>query len=86
MMCKSTVRNVCSVNKVLALSPAGLLMPQEIPDAVWSEISMDFIDGLLKSEGHEVILVVDRLSKFGHFIALKHLYPVKLLLRFLLKR
>lgn len=34
---------------------------------------MNFIEGLPKSGGVDTILVVvDRLTKFGHFLALKH--------------
>ncbi|KAL0535770.1 hypothetical protein IC582_024695 [Cucumis melo] len=68
----------CQRNNSLALSPAGLLMPLDIPHQIWSDISMDFIDGLPKAKGWDVILVVvDRLSKYSHFLALKHPYTAK---------
>ena len=68
----------CQKNKYEALAPGGLLQPLPILDMVWSDISMDFISGLPKAKGKDTILVVvDRLTKFAHFIALAHQFTAK---------
>lgn len=55
----------------------GLLDPLPIADMAWQHITMDFIEGLPNSEGKEVILVVvDRFTKYAHFIPLPHPYNV----------
>ena len=54
---------------------AGLFQPLPIPSKPWLAVSMDFIEGLLKAQLKSVILVVvDRLTKYVHFIALAHPY------------
>jgi hypothetical protein len=55
---------ICQISKSEHVSYPGLLHPLPIPTRKWADVSMDFIQGLPKSRGKEVILVVvDRLTK-----------------------
>ncbi|GJU17591.1 putative reverse transcriptase domain-containing protein [Tanacetum coccineum] len=61
---------ICSRVKAEYQKPSGLLVQPEIPMWKWERITMDFITNLPKtSNGHDTIwVIVDRLTKFAHFI------------------
>lgn len=64
---------ICQQAKSERIMYPGLLQPIPVPEGAWQIISMDFIEGLPSSNHYNCILVVvDKFSKFSHFIPLKH--------------
>ncbi|GJV96724.1 putative reverse transcriptase domain-containing protein [Tanacetum coccineum] len=63
--------------------PSGLLQQPEIPKWKWENITMDFINKLLRtSSGHDSIwVIVDRLTKSAHFLAIRKDYKIERLTR-----
>lgn len=55
----------------------GLLQPLPVPEQAWQVVSLDFIEGLPTSSKYNCILVVvDKFSKYSHFLKLKHPFSV----------
>ncbi|GJZ74939.1 putative reverse transcriptase domain-containing protein [Tanacetum coccineum] len=63
----------CAKVKAEHQRPSGLLQQPEIPEWKWENITMDFITKLPRTRsGHDAIwVVVDRLTKSAHFIAIR---------------
>ncbi|GKV11569.1 hypothetical protein SLEP1_g22817 [Rubroshorea leprosula] len=78
---KKDIRNfiqgyhTCQLHKYEPTHLVGLLQPLPLPHRVWEQVSMDFIDDLPSSQGYTTIMiVVDWLSKYAHFIPVMHPY------------
>jgi hypothetical protein len=53
----------------------GKLQPLPIPLTAWHTVSLDFVEGLPRSGSADCIMVVvDKFTKFAHFIPLSHPY------------
>lgn len=62
---------ICQKYKNENVASPGLLQPLPIPLRVFTNITMDFIEDFPKSKGKSVIFIlVDRLTKYSHFMAL----------------
>ena len=68
----------CQQLKAAHQHPTGLLQPFPIPEWKWEVISLDFITGfpLTQIQHDSIMVVVDKLSKFSHFIPVKSTYKV----------
>ncbi|GJU95771.1 reverse transcriptase domain-containing protein [Tanacetum coccineum] len=63
----------CAKVKVENQKPSGLLQQPEIPVWKWERITIDFVSGLPRTpSGYDTIwVIVDRLTKSAHFLAMK---------------
>ncbi|GJX59932.1 putative reverse transcriptase domain-containing protein [Tanacetum coccineum] len=69
----------CSKVKAKHQRPSSLLQQPEIPEWKWDKITMDFITKLPKTKsGHDTIwVIVDRLTKSAHFLAMREDYSTE---------
>ncbi|GJU66670.1 putative reverse transcriptase domain-containing protein [Tanacetum coccineum] len=73
----------CAKVKAEHQRPSGLLQQPEIPEWKWKNITMDFITKLPRTRsGHDAIwVIVDRLTKLAHFLAIREDYSTEKLAR-----
>lgn len=76
--------SVCQRHKTKTLQPKGLLNSFPIPNQIWTDISLDFVEGLPMSFGKNIILVVmHRFSKYCHLLSTAYPYSVVSIARLL---
>ncbi|GJR16148.1 putative reverse transcriptase domain-containing protein [Tanacetum coccineum] len=73
----------CARVKAEHQRPSGLLVQPEIPEWKWDNITMDFITKLPRSsQGFDTIwVIVDRLTKYAHFLPIRENDPLDKLAR-----
>ncbi|GKB36861.1 putative reverse transcriptase domain-containing protein [Tanacetum coccineum] len=69
----------CSKVKAEHQRPSGLLQQPEIPEWKWDKITMDFITKLPRSKNRydTIWVIVDRLTKSAHFLAIREDYSTE---------
>jgi hypothetical protein len=73
-MCKNIAEYIhhchtCQWSQTSQQHPVGVLGSLPVPWKPWTNISMNFLTGLLWSQGYDTIwVVVDRLTKIQHFV------------------
>jgi len=64
---------ICQQAKTDRARYPGMLQPLPIPDSAWQIVSLDFVEGLPRSgQYNSILVVVDKYSKFAHFVPLRH--------------
>jgi hypothetical protein len=64
---------ICQQAKPKRVKYPRLLLPLPVPEQAWQTVSMDFISGLPpSSKGNCILVVVDKFSKYAHFLPLLH--------------
>ncbi|GJZ66794.1 putative reverse transcriptase domain-containing protein [Tanacetum coccineum] len=78
----------CARVKAEHQRPSGLLVQPVIPEWKWDNITMDFITKLPRSlQGFDTIwVIVDRLTKYAHFLPIRENDPLDKLARLYLNR
>nr|GEZ22396.1 retrotransposon protein, putative, Ty3-gypsy subclass [Tanacetum cinerariifolium] len=73
----------CPKVKAKHQKPLGLLQQPEIPEWNWEKITMDFINKLprTRSRHDSIWVIVDRLTKSAHFLAIREDYKTEKLAR-----
>jgi hypothetical protein len=77
--------DICKQAKAERVPYLGLLQALQVRSGSWQDITMDFIEGFPRSEGKDTIMViVDRFTKYGHFITLAHPFTAQEVAKFFL--